>query len=188
MSTAIGTTSETAILSAGEWSVDQSHTRVGFAVKHLMISTVKGRFRDVTGTVHLDPAIGAPEIAATLKVASITTGDEKRDEHLRSADFFMADQHPVIEFRGGRIEGSIDSRFKLHGHLTIRGTTRPVTLDVTTEGQATDPWGNQRLGFTATTRISRKDFGLEWNVALETGGVLVGDEVRITIETELVRQ
>lgn len=188
MTSALSTNTETAISTAGEWTVDQSHTQVGFAVKHLMISTVKGRFRDVTGTVSMDPAVASPEINATIQVASISTGDEKRDEHLRSADFFMVDRHPVIEFRGGRIEGSLDSRFTLFGHLTIRGTTRPVTLDVAAEGQATDPWGNQRMGFTATTRISRKDFGLEWNVALETGGVLVGDEVRITIETELVRQ
>lgn len=188
MTGALSTTMETAIPTAGEWTIDQSHTQVGFAVKHLMISTVKGRFSDVTGTVNMDPALAAPEINATIQVASISTGDEKRDEHLRSADFFMADKHPVMEFRGGRIEGSIDSRFNLSGNLTIRGTTRPVTFDVTAEGQATDPWGNQRLGFTATTRISRKDFGLAWNVALETGGVLVGDEVKITIETELVRQ
>ncbi len=186
--TATSTTTETAIPTTGTWSLDQSHTQVGFAVKHLMISTVKGRFRDVAATVRLDPASATPDISATIQVASITTGDEKRDDHLRSADFFMAEQHPVMEFRGTRIDGNIDTRFKLHGELTIRGTTRPVTLDVTTEGQATDPWGNQRIGFTATTKISRKDFGLEWNVALETGGVLVGDDVRITIETEVVKQ
>jgi polyisoprenoid-binding protein YceI len=153
-----------------------------------MIANVKGRFAEVTGSVRLDPAVLTPELEVSMKVASLTTGDEKRDAHLRSADFFDADQYPAIQFRARRIEGDVDTRFTLHGDLQIRGVTRPVTLRVVNEGRARDPWGNERVGYTATATVNRKDFGLEWNVALEAGGVLVGDDVTITIETELVRQ
>lgn len=170
------------------WSIDPSHTQVGFAVKHLMISNVKGRFRDVTGSVQLDPDGLGTAVDISIDAASLTTGDEKRDAHLRSADFLQVDEYPVIQFTGRRIEGNVESKFSLHGDLTIRGTKRPVILYVVKEGRVTDPWGNERVGYTASAKISRKDFGLEWNVALEAGGVLVGDEVRITIETELVRQ
>jgi polyisoprenoid-binding protein YceI len=153
-----------------------------------MISSVKGRFRDVSGSVELDASRTKPVVNIDLGANSITTGDEKRDAHLRSADFLHADEFPQLQFRANRLEGDIDSKFSLHGDLSIRGFTRPVTLHVINEGADTDPWGNERMGFTATTAINRRDFGLEWNVALEAGGVLEGDEVRITIETELFRQ
>ena len=169
------------------WAVDPTHTQAGFAVKHLMISNVKGRFRDVTGSVQVDPNGQGTKVDISIDAASLTTGDEKRDAHLRSADFLDVEQHPVIQFTGRRIEGKIDSKFSLHGDLLIRGVTRPVTLYVINEGSVRDPWGNERVGYTASAKINRKDFGLEWNVALEAGGVLVGDEVRITIETELVK-
>jgi len=186
MNTATATL-ETTIPTTETWSLDAAHTQVGFAVKHLMIANVKGRFLDVGGSVRLDPIRSNPDIDISIGAASITTGDEKRDAHLRSADFLHADLHPEIQFRGRRIEGKVESKFALHGDLLIRGVTRPVTLYVINEGRVTDPWGNERVGFTATTTINRKDFGLAWNMALEAGGVLVGDEVRITIETELVR-
>ena len=169
------------------WLLDPSHTQVGFAVKHLMISNVKGRFPAITGSVRL-ASDGEPEVDVALEATSITTGDDKRDAHLRSADFLHADEFPAIRFRGGRIEGHVDAKFALHGELEIRDAKRPVTLYVVNQGRVTDPWGNDRVGYTATTSINRKDFGLTWNLALEAGGVLVGDEVRITIETELVRQ
>lgn len=169
------------------WKIDPSHTQVEFAVKHLMISTVKGRFRSLTGSVQLDPNGTSADVDISIDAASLTTGDEKRDVHLRSADFLQVDEHPVIRFTGHRIEGNVESKFSLYGDLTIRGVKRPVTLHVVNEGRVTDPWGNERAGYTASTKIHRKDFGLEWNVALEAGGVLVGDEVRITIETELVK-
>lgn len=169
------------------WKIDPSHTQVGFAVKHLMISTVKGRFRTLTGSVQLDPTGTSVDVDVSIDAASLTTGDEKRDAHLRSGDFLHAEEHPVIRFTAHRIEGNVESKFSLHGDLTIRGVKRPVTLHVVNEGRVTDPWGNERAGYTASTKIHRKDFGLEWNVALEAGGVLVGDEVRITIETELVK-
>jgi polyisoprenoid-binding protein YceI len=182
------TTQETAVPTTETWTIDPAHTQVGFAVKHLMISTVKGRFREVSGSIRLDPTTMKPEVDVSIGAASITTGDDKRDAHLSSADFLHADEFPVIQFRGRRIEGNLDSRFKLPGDLIIRGVTRPITVHVINEGSVTDPWGNQRVGYTASATINRKDFGLEWNMGLEAGGVLVGDEVKITIETELVRQ
>lgn len=185
-STMVPTTTTTQ--SPTTWSLDAAHTRVGFAVKHLMISTVKGRFRDVSGSIALDASRSKPVVSIDLGANSITTGDGKRDAHLRSADFLNADEFPQLQFRAYRLEGDIDSKFLLHGDLQIRGVTRPVTLNVIHEGAVTDPWGNDRMGFSATTSFNRRDFGLEWNVALEAGGVVVGDEVRITIETELVRQ
>ena len=170
------------------WAIDPSHTQVGFAVKHLMISSVKGRFTKVSGTVQVDPATSHVDVSISIDATTVTTADEKRDAHLRSGDFLQAEVHPTLEFRGNRINGDIEKKFVLLGDLTIRGVTRPVTVYVVNQGRATDPWGNERAGYAATAAISRKDFGLEWNVALEAGGVLVGDEVRITIETELVRQ
>lgn len=187
MSTATQTL-ETAIPTTETWSLDASHTQVGFAVKHLMISNVKGRFPKISGSIALDAARSNPTVDIQIEAGSIVTGDSKRDAHLRSADFLDADVHPVIHFHGQRIDGNVDSKFALHGELTIRRITRPVTLYVINGGRITDPWGNDRVGYTATAAIKRKDFGLEWNLALEAGGVLVGDEVRITIETELVRQ
>lgn len=189
MTAATLTTTKTTIPETGqEWSIDPSHTQVGFAVRHLMLASVKGRFGVVGGSVRLDPAASKPEVDVSIDAASITTGDAKRDEHLRSADFLHAEEHPALRFRGNRVDGNVETKFSLHGELTIRGVTRPVTLHVVNEGRVTDPWGNQKAGYTATTTINRKDFGLEWNLALEAGGVVVGDEVRITIETELVRQ
>ena len=181
-------TSTTEMLAAGPsvWKLDASHTQVGFSVKHLMISNVKGRFAEVSGSVQLDPT-KEPTLEISIPAASIFTGEGKRDAHLKSADFLHAEQFPEIVFRGGRAVGDIGSRFTLHGELTIRGVTKPVTLHVTNEGRVIDPWGNDRIGYSATGSINRKDFGLEWNMALETGGVLVGDEVKISIETELVR-
>jgi len=182
------TTQETTVRTTETWAIDPAHTQVGFAVKHLMITNVKGRFREVSGSVRLDPTTMKPDVDVSIGAASLMTGDDKRDAHLRSADFLHADQFPVIRFTGRRIEGNPDSRFTLHGDLQIRGVTRPVTVYVVTEGRITDPWGNERVGYTASATINRKDFGLEWNMALEAGGVLVGDEVKVTIETELVRQ
>ena len=149
------------------WSIDPSHTQVGFAVKHLMISNVKGRFRKLTGSVQLDPHGSGAEVDISIDAASLTTGDDKRDAHLRSADFLHVDEHPTLQFTGRQIEGNVESKFSLHGDLTIRGVKRPVTLYVVNEGRVTDPWGNERIGYTASAKINRKDFGLEWNVALE---------------------
>ena len=170
------------------WKIDPTHSEIGFAVKHMMISTVKGRFTDVTGSVQTaddDPAAGLADIS--IAVASIDTRDPQRDAHLRSADFFDVEKYRAITFRSTRIEGITGDRFRLVGDLTIHGVTREVALDVTSEGRGKDPWGGERAGYSATTRIKRSDYGLLWNQALETGGLLVGDEVKITIDLELIK-
>ena len=170
------------------WSIDPAHSSVEFAVRHLMIATARGRFAAVTGTVLLDdtePANSAIDIA--IDAASIDTREPQRDAHLRSADFFDVERFPVITFRSTQIERRSDDEYRATGDLTIHGVTRPVVLDISGHGQVTDPWGKLRAGFSATTRINRKDFGLTWNQLLEAGGVAVGDEVRISIDVELVK-
>ena len=171
------------------WQVDPTHTDTEFSVRHLMVSNVKGHFANVSGTVDLNEAEPRqPTIEVTIPVATIDTRVEQRDAHLRSADFFAVEQYPTMTFRGGRIEGDPTAdAFRLSGELTIRGVTKPVTLDVTIEGRGGDPWGNERIGYTATGKLDRKDFGLTWNAALETGGVVVGDTVKLTINGELMR-
>jgi polyisoprenoid-binding protein YceI len=172
----------------GTWTVDAAHTETAFAVRHLMISTVRGRFGTVSGTVDFDEENPKnTKIDVSIDVSSIDTRQEMRDNHLRSADFFDVENHPKMHFVGKKIEGDISGDFKVIGDLTIRGTTKQVTLDVTNEGRQIDPWGNDRVGISAKTKISRAEFGLTWNQALEAGGVAVGDEVKITIDTELTK-
>jgi polyisoprenoid-binding protein YceI len=170
------------------WAVDAAHTNVEFAIRHLMIATVKGRFGAVAGTVRLDEQDPTrSEVEVTIDVASIDTRQPDRDAHLRSADFFDAEHHPVMTFRSRRIARD-GGDYVVDGDLTIRGVSRPVTLRAAEEGRTRDPWGGERVGFSASTRINRRDFGLTWNQALETGGVLVGDEVKISLDVELVKQ
>ncbi|MFS8636528.1 MAG: YceI family protein [Gemmatimonadota bacterium] len=170
------------------WTIDASHTLVEFAVKHMMIATVKGRFGDVTGTIVLDEgAIENSSVEAEIDVASIDTRNADRDAHLRSADFFDVENHPKMTFKSRRVEPQGAGRFRVVGDLTIRGTTREVVLDVEDQGRGKDPWGGERAAFSATTEIDRTDFGLTWNAALETGGVLVSDRVRISLEVEAVK-
>ncbi len=170
------------------WQIDPTHTEVEFSVRHLMISNVKGRFADVAGSLALDEAHPG-NVALDVKIAAATvdTRAEQRDTHLRSPDFFDVEKYPHITFTARRVEGDVYDAFKLHGDLTIRSVTRPVTLDVTLEGRGGDPWGNERLGYSATGKVDRRDFGLTWNQALETGGVAVGHDVKIVINTELMR-
>jgi polyisoprenoid-binding protein YceI len=171
------------------WALDASHSHVSFSVRHLMISNVRGEFGKVSGEAVHDPQ--RPElsrISASIEVASINTRDEKRDAHLRSPDFFDVDNHPTITFTSRVVRRRGDG-LEVVGDLTIHGVTRETVLaveEVTPEH--TDPWGNRRIGASARTRIRRSDFGMRWNAALETGGVLVGDEVNIQLEAELVRQ
>ena len=170
------------------WQIDPSHTDVEFSVRHLMLSTVKGRFGGATGTITLDEsAPGDVAMAVSIPVATIDTRFAQRDAHLRSPDFFDAEHHPVMTFVGRRVEGDIGDRFTLVGDLTIRGVTREVQLDVALDGRGNDPWGNERLGYTASGKIDRRDFGLTWNQALESGGVAVGHDVKIQINAELMR-
>ena len=169
------------------WKLDPSHTLVEFSAKHLMITTVKGRITDVEGTIVMDEKNPRNSyVEATLKAVSIDTRTEQRDQHLRSADFLNAELFPEIKFRSTKIEGDKDS-FKLTGDLTIRDVTRPITLDIRFEGQQTDPWGGERIGFSGSGKIDRRDFGLTWNQALETGGVVVGNDVKINLEVEAVK-
>jgi polyisoprenoid-binding protein YceI len=171
------------------WTIDPAHSHVGFAIRHLMIATVRGRFTQVQGTVTVDesdPTTASVDI--TIAMASVSTGDEKRDGHLRSADFFDVDRYPSMTFRSKRVEAKSDQSFRVVGDLTIRDVTREVALDVQLLGRAKDPWGKEHAAFEATTKIKRGDYGLAWNAALETGGVLVGDEVNISIEAQLLRE
>jgi polyisoprenoid-binding protein YceI len=173
--------------STSVWKLDPTHSNIEFSAKHLMLTTVRGRFADVEGTVTVKGA--TPDTAAvdaTMKVASIDTRTEQRDQHLRSADFFDVENYPAITFKSTRISGSRE-RFTITGDLTIRGTTKPVTLDVTYEGTGKDPWGGERMGFSADGKIDRREFGLTWNQALEAGGVVVSNEIKIHIDAELVR-
>jgi polyisoprenoid-binding protein YceI len=179
-----------ALAGGSSWRIDPAHSHVEFAVRHLMISSVKGAFGDVQGTVWVaesDPRTVLVDIA--IQVASIDTRQEQRDAHLRSPDFFDAAKFPTITFRSRRIQGNpLEGDFHLTGDLTVRGITREVTLDASPEGRLTDPWGEERAGFSAHAKIDRTDFGLTWNQALEAGGVLVGNEIKISIEVELIRQ
>ncbi len=172
---------------ATTWSIDPTHSSVEFSVRHLMITTVRGRFTGVKGTVAIDesdPAKSAVEVV--IDAASVDTREAQRDAHLRSADFFDVERFPTLTFRSTRLDGAIATGFKLAGDLTIHGVTRPVVLEVQPEGQAKDPWGGLRSGFTATTKIKRSDFGLTWNQVLEAGGVTVSDEVKISLDVQLV--
>lgn len=173
---------------ATSWTIDPSHSHVEFAVRHLMISTVKGRFAEVSGTLtgdDSDPANASIEL--TIPVASIDTRETQRDAHLRSGDFFDGETHPTITFRSERIARAGDGRFEVTGDLTIRGVAKRITLDVEAGGRGRDPWGGERIGFSTQTKINRKDFGLHYNQVLETGGVLIGDEIKISVELELIK-
>lgn len=166
-----------------EYQIDPAHTGVEFAVKHMMVATVRGRFTEVAGTVTEDDR--GVVVDVTIPAASINTGVAQRDEHLRSADFFDVATHPELRYTGRLASGSITEGGRLEGELTIRGVTRPVTLEVEALGEGKDPWGNLKRGYTATGKLSRSDFGLTWNQALETGGVLVSDAVKITLDVQL---
>jgi len=170
---------------ATTWKVDQAHTTVGFNVSHLFTS-VHGRFDRFEGSIVFDPAKpDAAIVRATVEAASINTNNPKRDTHLRSADFFDVEKQPKLSFEStGGVTGMSGGRGKLAGNLTIHGVTKPVVFEVTYRGEGKDPWGNLRAGFAASSRINRKDFGLNWNEVLETGGLLVGDEVEIEIDAE----
>jgi len=170
---------------AANWQVDGSHTTVGFSISHIFTS-VQGRFDRFDGTIVFDPE--KPESAivrATVEAASINTNNAKRDKHLRSDDFFDVEKHPTLSFEStGGVTEMKENRGKLAGNLTIHGMTKPVVFDVTFRGQGKDPWGNVRAGFAASLSINRKDYGLNWNEVLETGGLLVGEEVEIRIDAE----
>lgn len=171
------------------WAIDASHSEVGFSVKHLMISTVRGRFAGVSGTIQFAEGDYSTAVAeVTIDASTIDTREEKRDAHLRSADFFDVEQFPALTFKSRRVQNVKADAFELVGDLTIRDVTREAVLDVAFEGTQKDPWGNTKSAFSATTTINRKDFGLTWNAGLETGGVLVGEDVKITLDVQLLKK
>jgi polyisoprenoid-binding protein YceI len=173
------------------WQIDPAHTTVQFAVKHMMFTTVRGRFKDVKGTIEVDEQSPAnSSVSVEMAAASIDTGVADRDTHLKSADFLDVEKYPTLTFRSKRIEGALGKagdQFRVVGDLTIHGTTKEVTLDCIYGGRGKDPWGGERAGAEAKTKIDRREWGLEWNQALEAGGLLIGHEVRIEIEAQAVK-
>jgi polyisoprenoid-binding protein YceI len=171
------------------WQIDTSHSNIQFTVRHMMISKARGTFGSFSGTVDYNEANpAASTVDVSIDTASINTKDEKRDGHLQSPDFFDVATYPTMTFKSTRVEVVDDSHGKIYGDLTIRDVTKEVVLDTEFSGVAKSPWGTESAGFSATTKINRKDFGLNWNVALETGGWLVGEDVTIEIELEIVKQ
>jgi polyisoprenoid-binding protein YceI len=170
------------------WTVDPNHTQVEFSAKHMGIMTVKGHITGVQATIDFDEDdFTASSVAASIDPTTLTTNDERRDAHLKSPDFLNVEQFPTIAFTSNRIERAAHDRYTMSGELTIRGVTRPVNLDVVYSGQAKDPMGNMHAGFSAYTTINRKEWGLNWNMALETGGLLVGEDVKLALEVEAVK-
>ncbi|NMB68419.1 MAG: YceI family protein [Chloroflexi bacterium] len=170
------------------WKIDNAHSLVEFSVRHMMISTVRGRFERFSGTVEFnenDPT--ASSVDVQIEAASINTNESQRDNHLRSADFFDAEKFPYLSFKSTRVEKIDENNGRIYGDLTIRDISHPVVLETEYNGQAKSPWGSTSAGFTANTKINRKDWNLVWNQALETGGMLVGDEIKIHIELEIVK-
>ena len=171
------------------WKIDNAHSEINFSARHMMISNVRGRFENFTGTVNFDEQNPAnTTVDVQIETASVYTRDEKRDGHLKSPDFFNSEAYPYMSFKSKRVEVLDPTHARLTGDLTIRDITREVTLDVEYSGLAKSPWGTTSAGFSAVTKINRKDWDLTWNVALETGGMLVGDEITIHIELEIVKQ
>lgn len=179
-----------AFASASSWTIDPEHSYVGFKARHLMVANVKGNFTTFDGTVDLDDKdVTKSKVAVTIDTNSIDTNVQKRDEHLRSADFFDVAKYPTMTFVSKDVARADQDGLKVTGDLTLHGVTRQVVLDVEPiSRESKDPWGNIRRGTTATTKIDRKDFGLTWNKGLETGGVLVGDEITITLEIEMIKK
>jgi polyisoprenoid-binding protein YceI len=169
-------------LKPGIWNVDASHSEVGFVARHLMVSKVRGQFKDFSAVVTVAQPFELSTVEATVQLASIDTNSTDRDTHLKSGDFFDVQNNPTMTFRSTKVSDTT-----LEGELTIKGTTRPVTFDLEFGGVSADPWGGTRAGFEATAEINRKDFDLSWNVAVEGGGVLVGEKVKITLDVQLVQ-
>jgi polyisoprenoid-binding protein YceI len=173
---------------AGDYSLDVSHSRLGFSARHAMVTTVRGAFKDFEGTAHIDTANpAASKVALTIKADSIDTGVADRDAHLRSADFFEIEQHPEITFSSTDVSRDGDE-WTITGDLTVKGITKPITVEFESTGSARDPFGNLRIGFEGQTTLSRKDWGLTWNAALETGGFLVSDKIKLEFDISAIQK
>ncbi len=171
------------------WTIDPAHSEINFSARHMMISTVRGRFEKFSGTVNFDEAVPARStVDVQIEAASVNTKEGQRDGHLKSPDFFEAEKYPYITFKSKRVQVVDGQHAKLLGDLTIRNITKEVVLDVEYSGQAKNPWGKTSAGFSAQTKINREDWGLIWNQSLETGGVLVGKDITLNIEIEIVKQ
>ena len=171
------------------WNIDPSHSAIAFAIRHMVVSKTRGRFTKWSGELQFDAdQPRASSVQVTIDPASIDTADAQRDAHLRSADFLDVEKFPTASFRSTKVEEVESGVYRVIGDLTVHGVTKPVVLEVTYEGTGKDPWGGERAGFSGSTSIDRKDFGLRWNQALETGGVLVGDKVELMLEIEAVKQ
>ena len=182
-------TPETATLPApGTWALDTTHTDASFTARHLMVTKVRGRFPLKEGTITIAENPLESSVVAVLDVAGVTSGETARDDHLRNSDFFDVENYPTITFRSTQVDAGRDGDYRLTGDLTIKDVTRPVTLDLEYLGTIASPFGDQRAGFSATAEISRKDWGLEYNMALEAGGVVIGDKIKINIEAEAIHQ
>jgi polyisoprenoid-binding protein YceI len=176
-------------MAVATWNIDPSHSAIGFSVRHMVVSKTRGRFTRWSGQIRFDPENpSASSVEVNIDPASIDTADAQRDAHLRSSDFLDVEKHPGASFRSTNVADLGGDRYRISGDLSVHGVTRPVVLEATYEGSGKDPWGGERAGFLATTSIDRKDFGLEWNKALETGGLLVGEKVELTLEVEAVKQ
>lgn len=171
------------------WTLDPAHSSIDFSAKHMMFSTVRGRMGAVNGEIIADEQNPAnSSIQVTVDIAGLTTGDEKRDAHLRSGDFFDAESQPEATFKSTKIEPLSETKFRVTGDLTIRGTTKSITLDVVRDGEGVTPWGTVAAAFSSAITLNRKDFGLNWNVALEAGGVLVSENIKLEITIEAIKQ
>jgi polyisoprenoid-binding protein YceI len=179
---------DVAIPEPGTYAIDPSHAAVEFVARHLMISKVRGGFTDVSGTITIADRPEDSSVEVSIATASINSGEAARDGHLRSADFFDVEQYPAITFRSTGVEHAGGERWKVTGDLTVRDVTRPVVLDVEFEGATATPFGDERIGFSASTEVNREDWGLTWNAALETGGVVVGKKVRLELAVEAIKQ
>ncbi|HWL98822.1 MAG TPA: YceI family protein [Nocardioidaceae bacterium] len=172
---------------AGDYTLDHTHTRIGFVARHAMVTKVRGAFNEFEGTARIDSDLSKSSAQLTIKAASIDTRNADRDGHLRSNDFFAMDEYPEITFRSTSVEQTGDAEYRVTGDLTIKGITKPVSVDFDYTGAAVDPFGNQRIGLEGTTTIDRKDWGVNWNAALEAGGVLVSEKVTLEFEVSAVR-
>jgi polyisoprenoid-binding protein YceI len=181
-------TRTSALVPTGTWVVDPSHSSVEFSVKHMGIATVRGKFREFEGTVVIGEDLASSKATGSVKVASIDTGEADRDTHLRSADFFDADNYPEITFESTRVEPIDDESSRVFGNLTMHGVTHEVKLEVVFQGADTDPWGNERVGLEAVGVIKRSDFDMKFNQALGSGNMLVGDKVTMSMDISAVKQ
>ena len=172
---------------AGAWKIDPVHSHIGFVARHAMVAKVRGRFTEFSGDVHIDDIPARSSVDVMIEAGSITTDSAQRDSHLRSPDFLDVERHPVLTFRSTGVEVTGNDTLRLSGDLTIKGVTRPVTLDVTYEGTQIDPWGQMRAGFSAVAEADREDFGMAWNQVIDAGSLLVGRKVRIDLDVELVQ-